>query len=78
MACGPETHGALITQLSLITNSHVVFPIYRLAPENPFPAAIEDALTTYKDLLAKGISPNEIFIAGDSAGGGLTLALLQK
>ena len=78
VACGPETHGALITQLSLITNSHVVFPIYRLAPENPFPAAIEDALMTYKDLLAKGISPNEIFIAGDSAGGGLTLALLQK
>ena len=78
MACGPETHGALITQLSLITNSHVVFPIYRLAPENPFPAAIEDALITYKDLLEKGISPNEIFIAGDSAGGGLTLALLQK
>ena len=37
VACGPETHGALITQLSLITNSHVVFPIYRLAPENPFP-----------------------------------------
>ena len=78
VACGPETHGALITQLSLITNSHVVFPIYRLAPENPFPAAIEDALITYKDLLEKGISPNEIFIAGDSAGGGLTLALLQK
>lgn len=78
VACGPETHGALITQLSLITNSHVIFPIYRLAPENPFPAAIEDALITYKDLLEKGISPNEIFIAGDSAGGGLTLALLQK
>ena len=66
VACGPETHGALITQLSLITNSHVVFPIYRLAPENPFPAAIEDALITYKDLLEKDISPNEIFIAGDS------------
>ena len=78
VACGPETHGALITQLSLITNCHVVFPIYRLAPENPFPAAIEDALATYKNLLEVGINANEIFIAGDSAGGGLTLALLQK
>ena len=78
VACGPETHGALITQLSLITNSHVVFPIYRLAPENPFPAAIEDALASYKNLLEVGINPNEIFIAGDSAVGGLTLALLQK
>ena len=78
VACGPETHGALITQLSLITNSHVVFPIYRLAPENPFPAAIEDALATYKNLLEAGTNPNEIFVAGDSAGGGLTLALLQK
>ncbi len=78
VACGPETHGALITQLSLITNSHVVFPIYRLAPENPFPAAIEDALASYKNLLEVGINANEIFIAGDSAGGGLTLALLQK
>ena len=78
VACGPETHGALITQLSLITNSHVVFPIYRLAPENPFPAAIEDALASYKNLLEVGINADEIFIAGDSAGGGLTLALLQK
>ena len=78
VACGPETHGALITQLSLITKSHVVFPVYRLAPENPFPAAIEDALLAYKYLLEDGINSNEIFIAGDSAGGGLTLALLQK
>ena len=78
VACGPESHGAVITQRSLITKSHVVFPVYRLAPENPFPAAIEDALLAYKYLLEDGINSNEIFIAGDSAGGGLTLALLQK
>ena len=42
VACGPETHGALITQLSLITKSHVVFPVYRLAPENPFPIDVPD------------------------------------
>lgn len=78
VACGPDTHGALITQLSLVTNSHVEFPIYRLAPENPFPAAIEDALKAYKYVLKKNKNSKEIFIAGDSAGGGLTLALLQK
>ena len=78
VACGPDTHGALITQLSLVTNSHVEFPIYRLAPEYPFPAAIEDALKAYKNLLKKNKNSKEIFIAGDSAGGGLTLALLQK
>tara|TARA_B100001996_G_C18651691_1_gene589629 strand:- start:988 stop:1911 length:924 start_codon:yes stop_codon:yes gene_type:complete len=78
VACGPETHGALITELSLIAKTHVLFPIYRLAPEHPFPAAIEDALSSYKYLLNEGIDSREIFIAGDSAGGGLTMALLQK
>ena len=78
VACGPETHGPLITQLSLMAKTHVLFPIYRLAPEHPFPAAIEDAVTSYKYLLDQGIEPREIFVAGDSAGGGLTMALLQK
>ena len=78
VACGPETHGALITELSLAAKTHVLFPIYRLAPEHPFPAAIEDALSSYKYLLKKEINSKEIFIAGDSAGGGLTMALLQK
>ena len=78
VACGPETHGPLITQLSLMAKTHVLFPIYRLAPEYPFPAAIEDAVTSYRYLLDQGIEPREIFVAGDSAGGGLTMALLQK
>lgn len=49
---------------------------YRLAPENRFPAAINDAVNTYKWLLSQNIEPNRIIIAGDSAGGGLTLAAL--
>ncbi|OJY68151.1 MAG: hypothetical protein BGP16_14890 [Sphingobium sp. 66-54] len=49
---------------------------YRLAPEHPFPAAIEDAAAAYRGLLARGIAPERIVIAGDSAGGGLALALL--
>lgn len=49
---------------------------YQLAPEDPFPAALEDALAGYRHLLSHGIEPRHIAIGGDSAGGGLTIAAL--
>ncbi len=49
---------------------------YRLAPEHPFPAALDDSVTAYRWLLAQGVSPSHIVFAGDSAGGGLCLATL--
>jgi acetyl esterase/lipase len=49
---------------------------YRLAPEHPFPAAVEDALTSYRWLLAEGYDSKHIVVGGDSAGGGLTVALM--
>ena len=49
---------------------------YRLAPEHPFPAAVQDAVAAYRGLLEQGISPDLITVGGDSAGGGLALALL--
>jgi acetyl esterase/lipase len=49
---------------------------YRLAPEHPFPAAVEDATSAYEWLLATGTAPSRILVAGDSAGGGLALATL--
>jgi acetyl esterase/lipase len=51
---------------------------YRLAPEHPFPAALEDALAAWDWLLAQGFAPQQIIVGGDSAGGGLTLALWQE
>ncbi|MFF2487567.1 alpha/beta hydrolase [Microbacterium sp. NPDC058062] len=51
---------------------------YRLAPEHPFPASLEDALAAWDWLIATGIAPNRIVVGGDSAGGGLSLALWQE
>ena len=60
--------------LSEVSGMRVLLPEYRLAPEHPFPAALEDALSVYDWLLREGYDAKKIIIAGDSAGGGLTLA----
>jgi monoterpene epsilon-lactone hydrolase len=74
-ACSTRTHRPITTGLA-IRGLHVFAPEYRLAPEHPFPAAIEDAVAAYRGLLASGIPVDQITFAGDSAGGGLTLATL--
>jgi epsilon-lactone hydrolase len=51
-------------------------PEYRLAPEHPFPAALEDARRAYEWMLGQGVDPAQIIVAGDSSGGGLTMSLL--
>ncbi|MCZ6627424.1 MAG: alpha/beta hydrolase [SAR324 cluster bacterium] len=51
---------------------------YRLAPEHPYPAAVEDAVAAYRWLLEKGVAPRQIVLGGDSAGGGLCAALMIK
>ena len=72
-----KTHRHLAAALAGAAGVRVILPEYRLAPEHPFPAAIEDALSAYRHLLNAGYEPSEIAIAGDSAGGGLAFGLLQ-
>lgn len=61
-----------------IAHARVLVPNYRLAPEHPFPAAPQDCLAAYHWLLDSGVSPEHLVVVGDSAGGGLVLALLVK
>jgi len=71
-----RTHGELIANLARTTRARTFALDYRLAPEHPMPAAIEDALASYRYLLAQGIPARRIVFAGDSAGGNLVLATL--
>jgi acetyl esterase/lipase len=69
-----ETYRMMCGLLANYTGVKVLIPNYRLAPENPFPAALDDALKVYRWLLEQGTSSANIIIAGDSAGGGLGVA----
>lgn len=71
-----NTHRGLAARLSRAAKARVLLIGYRLAPEHPYPAALEDSVSGYRWLLKSGIKPQKIVIAGDSAGGGLTVATL--
>lgn len=71
-----NSHRDLINRLSLAADARVLALDYRLAPETPFPGAVEDSTAAYRWLLEQGIKPSRIAVAGDSAGGGLTAATL--
>jgi acetyl esterase/lipase len=73
---GLSTHGAFAARLSADTGVSVLALDYRLAPEHPFPAALDDAIAGFDWLVDRGIDAARIVVAGDSAGGGLTIAML--
>ena len=73
---GLGSHRPLCTHLALAGRIPVLNVDYRLAPENPYPAAVEDAVDAYRYVLGRGVAPGRVAIGGDSAGGGLTLATL--
>lgn len=72
----PSSHRDLAWRLSKESGTRVLMVDYRLAPENRFPAAVEDATASYRWLLEQGADPASIVVAGDSAGGGLAAALM--
>jgi epsilon-lactone hydrolase len=74
----PQTHRVLVGRLAQATGCAAFMIDYRLAPEHPFPAALDDAQAAYAGLLAQGYAPSQIALAGDSAGGGLAAALLLR
>jgi acetyl esterase/lipase len=74
--CSPDTHREMVAHLARASGCRVLLLDYRLAPEFPFPAAVEDAVAAYRWLLAQGYPARGLAVAGDSAGGGLTVAAL--
>src|SRR4029077_17624186 len=73
-----RSHRRLVSEAGRAGGIRTLAIAYRLAPEHPFPAALDDALTAWRFLQAQGIAPAQIAVGGDSAGGGLTAALLNR
>jgi len=78
VAGSPRTHAAMLARLARLARVEIVAPAYRLAPEHPFPAAVDDARAAWDALIARGHAPDDIVIGGDSAGGNLALGLLAS
>lgn len=74
----PTFHGALLARICHEAHARGLMPSYRLAPEHRYPAALDDCLGAYRWLLEQGFEAGRIVVAGDSAGGNLTLALLLR
>ena len=73
-----DSHRKLVTQITRAGRIDAVLPEYRLAPEHPYPAGLQDCVGVYRALLDYGYNPKNIVVAGDSAGGGLTMSLMLE
>ena len=71
-----RTHRTMVSHIAKQAGVRAILPNYRLGPEDPFPAGLDDCLAIYRQLLVSGVSPEHIVIGGDSAGGGMAMATL--
>jgi monoterpene epsilon-lactone hydrolase len=71
-----DSHRHMVAEIGRAARARTLAIDYRLAPEHPFPAAVDDAMDAYRFLLSRGVQPRGITIAGDSAGGGLVVAAM--
>lgn len=78
IAGSPRTHRDLVTRIALHGGARCIVPNYGKAPQHPFPAALDAAVASFQELVARGIAPSSIFVGGDSAGGGLALAMTLR
>jgi acetyl esterase/lipase len=78
LTCGANTHGRLVTALSKFADSPVLVVNYRMIPKHSVGMAVDDCYDAYKWLRLKGYDPEQIVLAGDSAGGYLALALAER
>jgi acetyl esterase/lipase len=78
IAGNPATHRRFVAALAWELGATAVVPDYRLAPAHRFPAALDDSVAAYRELVAGGVDPDSILIGGDSAGGGLAMAMLLR
>jgi monoterpene epsilon-lactone hydrolase len=75
---GCQMHRQFVSHIARASGFRAVVPEYRLAPEHPFPAAIDDVVSIYRSLISTGLMPGDIILAGDSAGANLAIALMLK
>jgi len=78
VSCSPRTHRDMLSSIAYTSGARVIAPTYPMAPTSPYPAAVDTAVECYRALIASGVSPNRVIVAGDSAGGGLALAMMLR
>ena len=78
VSCSPQSHRPITAALARLLHWRVFALEYRLAPESPFPAAVDDAVCAFTWLVEQGFHPGKIALAGDSAGGGLVIATMLR